>query len=35
MCYKQGCPDYLTPGGANSENFENSGVNSSNLMDNF
>jgi hypothetical protein len=23
--YDQGCPDYLTPGGANSKNFMNSG----------
>jgi hypothetical protein len=29
MYYNQGCPDYLMPGGANSENFQNSrrGVN--------
>ncbi len=24
MHFPQGCPDYLTPGGANSENFQNS-----------
>ncbi len=33
----QGSPRYLAPGGANSENFKNSGgeVNSSDLMDNL